>query len=145
MMYQTMAKENQDPMNARKKMKWTYLHLISSMVLKKSDRNLLRLLDTLVFPMLTCPLFDTILFLNFSECGSIFRKCFPFSSLFTKSPNPNFGVSELADESFCVGHPSLEVSSDGFCRISDWLSTALLTLMCLIPPFPSSIVTSVGP
>merc|ERR1719370_2481128 len=145
MMYQTMAKENHEPMKARKKIKWTYLHLMSSMVLKKSDRNRRRLFDTLVFPMLTCPLFDTIRFLNFSECGSMFRKCFPFSSLFTKSPKPNFGVSEPAEESFCVRPPSLDVSSDGFCTISDWLSTALLTLMCLIPPLPSSIVTSVGP
>ena len=38
--YQIPAKKSQDPMNEQKKSMWTYLHFISSIVLKISDKNL---------------------------------------------------------------------------------------------------------
>ena len=95
------------------------------------------LLETLTLPILTWPFLDTILFLSFSWWGSKLRKCFPASSLRTISPSPS-PILDLADSLL----PLIELLQEN--SDSAWPSSGLATLICLIPPFPSSTVTSVG-
>ena len=156
--YHIPAKNSHEPIKEKKKSMWTYRHFMSRRVLKISDKNLRRLLtqkhsslqkeiqvkipqiyllETLTFPILTWPFFDTILFLSFSWWGSKLRKCFPASSLRTMSPRPR-PIFDLADSRLPL-RELLQENSD-----SAWPSRGLDTLICLMPPLPSSTVTRVG-